>query len=917
MRRTAYPALACAMGCLFAFNGGQCGGNMPPPKPPPVGTQCGAVSFACFDEFAHVTANLICFRQQIRWPRKNLTWRLDNTLPNLDRTQQYLAVARAFSVWTDATGLSFNLIDGEADITIRFDAGDPYPFDGPGQNLGYAFFPGTERSGDIHLCDQEHWSLTAGDGVIDLFSVALHEIGHALGLEHSQNENDVMYPGYKTAGVTALSGNDVEAIRRLYGAPGQDSPDIPETGEGYCAEFGSLTELGDPDSDGDGVPDTIEAFVLDTDPFNADTDGDGSNDFDEVFQRRTDPLNPDTDGDGVPDGSDNCPTSANPTQTDHDSDGLGNACDNCPMVSNAGQADGDADGVGDACDNCPTAANADQADANGDGVGDACQHPPFAVCVRAGATGLNNGSDWANAYTSLQTALAAAAGSGGAITEIWVASGTYKPTSAADRTATFTLLDGVGVYGGFNGTESARSQRDADSNVTILSGDIAVPGGGDNSFHVVTGSGTNATAVLDGFTVTGGQATGFSPDDNGGGFLCISGSPTVNDIVITGNTASVRGGGTYCEGSSPLVTGSAFYGNMADTGGGMSNFAGSVPRVAGCTFSGNSADFGGGMANEGNSNARISRCDFCANTAASGGGGMSNQASGPFVANCRFGGNTATFGAGLFNDQASRPVVVNDVFAGNVALESGGGMQNLASSNGSVFNSTFVGNRADLNGGGMASSGLSFGVQVESSIFWQNEDTAGTLMDESAQIYDVGPPSMVAFSCVQGLATFTGSNNIPLDPLFVGGASGTWTAAGSFDAGTGRTTFVDAGASFSPDSLAGSFLNPGTGQPLQSLIVANTATSIVVPGDLAALGPAGSSYQIRSYRLMPGASPCIDAGNNVTVPSDVLDLDGDGVTTEQTPLDLDGGPRFVDDPGVADTGGGAAPLVDMGAYESG
>jgi len=64
-------------------------------------------------------------------------------------------------------------------------------------------------------------------------------------------------------------------------------------------------------------------------------------------------------------------------------------------------------------------------------------------------------------------------------------------------------------------------------------------------------------------------------------------------------------------------------------------------------------------------------------------------------------------------------------------------------------------------------------------------------------------------------------------------------------------------------------------------------------------------------------SPCIDAGCNWAVPQDSVDLDGDGRTTEYTPLDLDGEGRFFDDPDTADTGCGCPPVVDMGAYESG
>jgi hypothetical protein len=69
-----------------------------------------------------------------------------------------------------------------------------------------------------------------------------------------------------------------------------------------------------------------------------------------------------------------------------------------------------------------------------------------------------------------------------------------------------------------------------------------------------------------------------------------------------------------------------------------------------------------------------------------------------------------------------------------------------------------------------------------------------------------------------------------------------------------------------------------------------------------------------NLRLLPD-SPCFDAADNTAVPADTTDLDGDGDTIEPIPFDLDGNPRFADDPNTPDTGNGTAPIVDMGAYE--
>jgi hypothetical protein len=166
------------------------------------------------------------------------------------------------------------------------------------------------------------------------------------------------------------------------------------------------------------------------------------------------------------------------------------------------------------------------------------------IYVKSGSTG--NGSAWNNAYGSLQSAITAAQ----AGDEIWVAAGTYKPTTGTDRTASFTLKNNVAIYGGFAGTETALNQRNIANNITILSGEIGAAGIADNSYHVISATGnvsnplTNS-AILDGFTVVGGNANGTTGNQGNGGGVYVSGaSPTLKNITFRDNSG-VNGGAVF------------------------------------------------------------------------------------------------------------------------------------------------------------------------------------------------------------------------------------------------------------------------------------------------------------------------------------------------------------------------------------
>jgi hypothetical protein len=237
---------------------------------------------------------------------------------------------------------------------------------------------------------------------------------------------------------------------------------------------------------------------------------------------------------------------------------------------------------------------------------------PTIIYVDADATGANDGSSWDNAYADLQDALAVANPTGRDIVEIWVADGAYTPTSGVDRNATFQLKDNVIIYGGFDGTETDRSQRDITAHPTILSGDLQgndndniapdEPTRAENSYHVVTGSGS--TGTIDGVIITGGNANGDSASntDSGGGMYSSSGNPNINQVTFRGNVADFLGGGMYNRQSSPNLANVIFSGNMAlFRGGGMYNVFGSA-KLVNVTFSGNTATFflnseGGGVYN--------------------------------------------------------------------------------------------------------------------------------------------------------------------------------------------------------------------------------------------------------------------------------------------------------------------------------
>ncbi|GAB4488828.1 MAG: hypothetical protein OHK0019_05690 [Saprospiraceae bacterium] len=261
--------------------------------------------------------------------------------------------------------------------------------------------------------------------------------------------------------------------------------------------------------------------------------------------------------------------------------------------------------------------------------------------VNHAATGANDGSSWANAYTNLQLALQTAQ----AGDEIWVAEGVYFPTPTADRSISFEPASGVQLYGGFAGTETALTQRDWQAHPTVLSGDIGTPGDStDNSYNVIYLFEPDSNTVLDGFVVRHGTANNpnvnsFSRLRSGGG-LYIMGQdadayPDIRNCVFTFNTARSFGGAVMVNGSgdgsvAPRFVNCRFeYNRAVGSGGGVARIGGSWTErgndLEDCVFLRNRAGFRGGgfyyLDSERTDQLDIRGCTFQENVATDDGGG--------------------------------------------------------------------------------------------------------------------------------------------------------------------------------------------------------------------------------------------------------------------------------------------------------
>lgn len=349
--------------------------------------------------------------------------------------------------------------------------------------------------------------------------------------------------------------------------------------------------------------------------------------------------------------------------------------------------------------------------------------------VDAAAPAGGDGAGWQSAYRYLQDALDHAALGG--VGAIRVAQGRYTPDLDEDsdgdgqpehapgaRGEAFRLVNAVTLLGGYRGAFDPNGgdpdQRHVTSFASVLSGDLAGDDGpdfaqyGENSLHVLVATLTNDSAVLDGFTISGGNANAEGDDDGGGGLIAGPGSPTVRNCRFVANSAGNLGGAARFSGaSSPTFEQCDFIGNRGAGGGaiGVSGAGGNLDLQA-CSFQSNtaSAAMGGGAVRIQNAAMTVDASDLSANAAAGPGGAIRFVDATGQITSSTFDGNTAADGGGavhLSGNSANVGTAFSN-FSNNQATH--GGAVRAGSGATAVFTGCIVALNAASDSGGAFSS---------------------------------------------------------------------------------------------------------------------------------------------------------------------------------------------------------------------
>ena len=219
--------------------------------------------------------------------------------------------------------------------------------------------------------------------------------------------------------------------------------------------------------------------------------------------------------------------------------------------------------------------------------------PPDVIFVNQNAMGKNNGLSWTDAFTDLSSALSTHL----SYSEIWVAEGVYSPSHRLKpdniRTAVFQIPDGTKLYGGFNGSENLRSQRDPQVYQTLLTASIHDNPDMPNAYHVLIGENISQQTIIDGFTILNSQADGALIENHQGGAVRLMNSQLIFSHCIFMNNQAIQGGAIYIHGGSPVLSHCRFETNGANEGGALF-IENATPLISHCIFHSNKAINEGG-----------------------------------------------------------------------------------------------------------------------------------------------------------------------------------------------------------------------------------------------------------------------------------------------------------------------------------
>lgn len=556
------------------------------------------------------------------------------------------------------------------------------------------------------------------------------------------------------------------------------------------------------------------------------------------------------------------------------------------------------------------------------------------VFVDDSATGTGDGSSWANAFVHLQDALAVAK----ADDQIWVAVGRYTPdaTPPYSRTATFALGDGVFVYGGFAGHESSLAERAGLFDDTVLSGDLAADdlpsfaNVGENSFHVVTVPDGVRTGI-DGFRIVGGNADGSSFPANSGGAIHIDGASEVGVLRCSfgANQARDEGGAFFARGAiTVLIESCEFRGNRVfdvPAQGGAVSVQNSSLWIVGSRFSNHE------IGNYGAKGTTTRGGAVCAI------GSPTTIRRSQFESNRVFGAASTLTGGGAVYTNSNLVLSDSDFFDNVIdSDDSWGGAVRVKGNTMTTFvaeNCRFISNQSL---GSIASGGAIDAlakVTLVGCFFAENETRDAFDWAYGGAV--AAMPSLMAVNSVfvgnvapNGSAIESGATTLVNCTIAANQAQGSGTSGANGAAAVYLTT----GSNFVHNSiLVGNTWNGSVSQATQIQgLQLNLARSCVEgwTGSLGGVGnfdadplfvdPDGPDGRIGSadddLRLL-ATSPCLEAGDASLLPVDTADADGDGITTEPLPVDLDLAPRVWLSHVASVIGVGGPPVIDLGAYE--